>query len=148
MFKRIISLISITLCLSPCLMAVETAGDTTSQTEVVTSGTGLPEVISPLSAEFKYGKPFKYQIVADHNPLGYSVRGLPHWMSRTGDLLFGNAVESGTFKLQISALNMKGLGKSKELTIIVNQRKPEAPHSTSVIKGQAAPHAKQPHASN
>ena len=43
-------------------------------------------------------------------------------MKRNAGELYGNAVEAGTFKLQIRALNMKGLGPSKELIITVNPR--------------------------
>jgi len=81
-----------------------------------------PNVTSDLTVELAYGKPFKYQIVADNEPLGYSVSGLPVWMKRNSGELYGNAVEAGTFKLQIRALNMKGLGPSKELIITVNPR--------------------------
>lgn len=81
-----------------------------------------PNVTSDLTVEFEYGKPFNYQIIADNEPLGYSVSVLPVWMKRNAGELYGNAVEAGTFKLQIRALNMKGLGPSKELIITVNPR--------------------------
>jgi hypothetical protein len=81
-----------------------------------------PNVTSDLTVELAYGKPFKYQIIADNEPLGYSVSGLPVWMKRNSGELYGNAVEAGTIKLQIRALNMQGLGPSKELIITVNSR--------------------------
>ena len=84
-----------------------------------------PNITSDLTVEFEYGKPFKYQIIADNEPLGYSVGGLPVWMKRNAGELYGNAVEAGTFKLQIRALNMQGLGPSKELSITVSPPKPK-----------------------
>ena len=84
-----------------------------------------PNITSELTVEFEYGKPFKYQIIADNEPLGYSVGGLPVWMKRNAGELYGNAVEAGTFKLQVRALNMQGLGPSKELSITVSPPKPK-----------------------
>lgn len=93
---------------------------------------GKPAVTSELELELEFGKPFKYTITATNDPAGFAVRPMPVWMKRKGPVLYGNAVESGEFKITLSALNYKGFGPSKELIVSVANRshpvaqKPEA----------------------
>ena len=118
------TLLGLVLASCPLLLAV--AGPVpvgADSTELVSAkSVTQPNITSSLTVELEYGKPFTYQIVADNEPLGYSVRGLPVWIKRKAGELYGNAVEAGTFKLQIRALNAKGLGPDQELTIIVAPR--------------------------
>lgn len=92
----------------------------------------VPEISSKLLLEVDFGKPFEYVIEADNKPLGYSVKGMPVWMVRSGAVLKGNAVEAGTFKLSIAALNLEGVSDFKELTIKVKDRQVPAPSASQV----------------
>lgn len=115
------------LASSPLLLAgVGADAEEADAAELVAARSATcPNITSDLTVELEYGKPFNYQIVADNEPLGYSVGGLPVWMKRKASELYGNAVEAGTFKLQIRALNMQGLGPSKEMSITVSPPKPK-----------------------
>jgi hypothetical protein len=126
-YIRKVLLLSV-LASSPLLLAGVSAGAVEADAAELAPARSAtqPNITSDLTVELEYGKPFKYLIIADNEPLGYSVSGLPVWMKRKAGELYGNAVEAGTFKLQIRALNMKGLGPSKELSIIVNPRESKA----------------------
>ena len=84
-----------------------------------------PNITSDLSVELEYGKPFNYQIVADNEPLGYSVGGLPVWMKPNAAELYGNVVEAGTFKLQVAGTGAKYARPRTEQRIVYYRQSTE-----------------------
>lgn len=77
----------------------------------------VPVVQAP-EVDVKFGEVFTYKIEAD-GALGYSVEGLPFWLTREKNLLRGAAIKSGKHSLTIYALNRDGISEAFESTIIV-----------------------------
>ncbi len=69
-----------------------------------------------------FGKPFKINLSPVDTNRPMAVRDLPVWMKRDGTVLFGNAVEPGTFKLEVKYLEESGWSQPKPLKIVVPER--------------------------
>ena len=90
-------------------------------------GREKPPILVNWSAEepsvtLDFGEPFRVALTAPDSRKPMAVRPLPVWMQRDGGVLFGNAVESGTFVLEVRSLENDGWSPPERLKIIVPER--------------------------
>ncbi|MFM8983630.1 MAG: Ig domain-containing protein, partial [Spartobacteria bacterium] len=86
----------------------------------------VPVVTSSLKANGKVGEAFTYQIKATNKPTKFSATGLPAGLKLNGKtgLISGTPIKSGTFRINVSALNAKGSSKTAFLEIKVSPVRP------------------------
>ena len=81
----------------------------------------LPVVQAPDVIELEFGQPFEYTLKASNEPLGFSIKGLPFWLERKGDILRGTPVSTKEHALRVYALNADGLSEPRKVKLqIIN----------------------------
>ena len=102
------------------LHASNVAGqDSQTLTVTVQQPTGLPAIISPLTADALVGLPFTYTIAATGDaPITYAATGLPNGFSVTDGVIAGTFSDAGTVSVNLTASNAVG-SDTEVLTITV-----------------------------
>ena len=77
----------------------------------------LPVVQAPDVIELEFGQPFEYTLKASNEPLGFSIKGLPFWLEREGDILRGTPVSTKEYDLTLYALNADGLSEPRKVKL-------------------------------
>jgi hypothetical protein len=85
-------------------------GASTAQAEV-------PVVQAPDVIELEFGQPVEYTLKASNEPLGFSIKGLPFWLEREGDILRGTPVSTKEYDLTVYALNADGLSEPRKVKL-------------------------------
>jgi len=100
----------------------------------------VPVVTSSLDASGKMGAAFTYRIKASNNPKKFAATGLPAGLTlnATTGLISGTPTKSGTFKINISARNAKGISKTVILEVKVT-KKETAKSNMVTVKGGTLP---------
>ena len=81
----------------------------------------VPVVQAPDVIELEFGQPFEYTLKASNEPLGFSIKGLPFWLEREGDILRGTPVPTKEHALTMYALNADGLSEPRKVKLqIIN----------------------------
>ena len=81
----------------------------------------VPVVQAPEVIELEFGQPFEYTLKASNEPLGFSIKGLPFWLEREGDILRGTPVSTKEHALTVYALNADGLSEPRKVKLqIIN----------------------------
>ena len=81
----------------------------------------LPVVQAPDVIELEFGQPVEYTLKASNEPLGFSIKGLPFWLEREGDILRGTPVSTKEYDLTLYALNADGLSEPRKVKLqIIN----------------------------
>ena len=77
----------------------------------------VPVVQAPDVIELEFGQPFEYTLKASNDPLGFSIKGLPFWLEREGDILRGTPVSTKEHALTVYALNADGLSEPRKVKL-------------------------------
>ena len=77
----------------------------------------VPVVQAPEVIELEFGQPFEYTLKASNEPLGFSIKGLPFWLEREGDILRGIPVSVKAHALTLYALNADGLSEPRKVKL-------------------------------
>lgn len=77
----------------------------------------VPVITSADTIEVEFGKPFEYTLKASNDPLGFSIKGLPFWLEREGDILRGTPVSTKEHALTVYALNADGLSEPRKVKL-------------------------------
>ena len=77
----------------------------------------VPVVQSPEVIELEFGQPFEYTLKASNEPLGFSIKGLPFWLEREGDILRGTPVSLKEHALTLYALNADGISEPRKVKL-------------------------------
>lgn len=77
----------------------------------------VPVITSAGTIEVEFGKPFEYTLKASNDPLGFSIKGLPFWLEREGDILRGTPVSLKEHTLTLYALNADGVSKPRKVEL-------------------------------
>ena len=77
----------------------------------------VPVVQSPEVIELEFGQPFDYTLRASNEPLGFSIKGLPFWLEREGDILRGTPVSLKEHTLTLYALNADGISEPRKVKL-------------------------------
>ena len=77
----------------------------------------VPVVQAPDVIELEFGQPFEYTLIASNEPLGFSIKGLPFWLKREGDILRGTPVSTKEHALTVYALNADGLSEPRKVKL-------------------------------
>ena len=77
----------------------------------------VPVVQAPDVIELEFGQPFEYTLKASNEPLGFSIKGLPFWLEREGDILRGTPVSVKAHALTLYALNADGLSEPRKVKL-------------------------------
>tara|TARA_X000000950_G_scaffold78954_1_gene99316 strand:- start:2677 stop:3054 length:378 start_codon:yes stop_codon:yes gene_type:complete len=77
----------------------------------------VPVVQAPEMIELEFGQPFEYTLKASNEPLGFSIKGLPFWLEREGDILRGTPVSTKAHALTVYALNADGLSEPRKVKL-------------------------------
>ena len=77
----------------------------------------VPVVQAPEVIELEFGQPFEYTLKASNEPLGFSIKGLPFWLEREGDILRGTPVSVKAHALTLYALNADGLSEPRKVKL-------------------------------
>ena len=77
----------------------------------------VPVVQAPEVIELEFGQPFEYTLKASNDPLGFSIKGLPFWLEREGDILRGTPVSTKEHALTVYALNADGLSEPRKVKL-------------------------------
>ena len=77
----------------------------------------VPVVQSPEVIELEFGQPFDYTLRASNEPLGFSIKGLPFWLEREGDILRGTPVSLKEHTLTLYALNADGISEPRKVRL-------------------------------
>ena len=77
----------------------------------------VPVVQAPDVIELEFGQPFEYTLKASNEPLGFSIKGLPFWLEREGDILRGTPVSTKEHALTVYALNADGLSEPRKVKL-------------------------------
>ena len=77
----------------------------------------VPVVQSPEVIELEFGQPFEYTLKASNEPLGFSIKGLPFWLEREGDILRGTPVSLKEHNLTLYALNADGISEPRKVKL-------------------------------
>jgi hypothetical protein len=77
----------------------------------------VPVVQSPEVIELEFGQPFEYTLKASNEPLGFSIKGLPFWLEREGDILRGTPVSLKEHTLTLYALNAEGISEPRKVKL-------------------------------
>ena len=79
----------------------------------------VPVVQAPEVIELEFGQPFEYTLKASNEPLGFSIKGLPFWLEREGDILRGAAVSLKEHTLTLYALNAEGISEPRKVKLLI-----------------------------
>ena len=82
-----------------------------------TSQADVPVVQAPDVIELEFGQPFEYTLKASNEPLGFSIKGLPFWLEREGDILRGTPVSTKAHALTLYALNADGVSEPRKVKL-------------------------------
>ena len=82
-----------------------------------TSQAEVPVVQAPDVIELEFGQPFEYTLRASNEPLGFSIKGLPFWLEREGDILRGTPVSTKAHALTLYALNADGVSEPRKVKL-------------------------------
>ena len=82
-----------------------------------TSQADVPVVQAPDVIELEFGQPFEYTLKASNEPLGFSIKGLPFWLEREGDILRGTPVSVKAHALTLYALNADGVSEPRKVKL-------------------------------
>lgn len=77
----------------------------------------VPVVQAPEVIELEFGRPFEYTLKASNDPLGFSIKGLPFWLERQGDVLRGTPVSLEEHILTLYALNADGISEPRKMKL-------------------------------
>ena len=77
----------------------------------------VPVVQAPEVIELEFGQPFEYTLKASNDPLGFSIKGLPFWLEREGDILRGTPVSLKEHTLTLYALNADGISEPRKVKL-------------------------------
>ena len=77
----------------------------------------VPVVQAPEVIELEFGQPFEYPLKASNEPLGFSIKGLPFWLERNGDILRGTPVSTKEHSLTLYALNADGVSEPRKVKL-------------------------------
>lgn len=77
----------------------------------------VPVVQAPDVIELEFGQPFEYTLKASNEPLGFSIKGLPFWLEREGDILRGTPVSTKEHALTVYALNADGVSEPRKVKL-------------------------------
>ena len=77
----------------------------------------VPVVQAPEVIELEFGQPFEYTLKASNEPLGFSIKGLPFWLEREGDILRGTPVSTKEHTLTLHALNADGVSEPRKVKL-------------------------------
>ena len=77
----------------------------------------VPVVQAPDVIELEFGQPFEYTLKASNEPLGFSIKGLPFWLEREGDILRGTPVSTKEYAMTLYALNADGVSEPKKVKL-------------------------------
>ena len=77
----------------------------------------VPVVQSPEVIELEFGQPFEYTLKASNESLGFSIKGLPFWLEREGDILRGTPVSLKEHTLTLYALNADGVSEPRKVKL-------------------------------
>jgi hypothetical protein len=77
----------------------------------------VPVVQAPEVIELEFGRPFEYTLKASNDPLGFSIKGLPFWLEREGDILRGTPVSTKEHALTVYALNADGVSEPRKVKL-------------------------------
>ena len=77
----------------------------------------VPVVQAPDVIELEFGQPFEYTLKASNDPLGFSIKGLPFWLEREGDILRGTPVSTKEHAMTLYALNADGVSEPKKVKL-------------------------------
>ncbi len=97
-----------------------------------------PSITSSLASSATVGIAYSYQITATNNPAGFNATGLPAGLSvntNTG-LISGTPTASGSYNVQISAMNSYGTG-SAALVLTVSAADTTAPSTPTGLSATA-----------
>ena len=96
------------------LSAINSSGTNNDITlfNVIPSGTSVPAINSGTTALATVGSAFAYQIAASNNPTGFNATSLPSGLivDPFGGLISGSVTASGTYTINLSAINGAGTG--------------------------------------
>ena len=84
---------------------------------VVAAQAEVPVVQAPDVIELEFGQPVEYTLKASNEPLGFSIKGLPFWLEREGDILRGTPVSTKEYDLTVYALNADGLSEPRKVKL-------------------------------
>ena len=79
----------------------------------------VPVVQAPEVIELEFGQPFEYTLKASNEPLGFSIKGLPFWLEREGDILRGTPVSLKEHTLTLYALNAEGISEHRKVKLLI-----------------------------
>ena len=77
----------------------------------------VPVVQAPDVIELEFGQPFEYTLKASNEPLGFSIKGLPFWLEREGDILRGTPVSTKEHAMTLYALNADGVSEPRKVKL-------------------------------
>ena len=77
----------------------------------------VPVVQAPEVIELEFGQPVEYTLKASNEPLGFSIKGLPFWLERKGDILRGTPVSTKEHSLTLYALNADGVSEPRKVKL-------------------------------
>ena len=77
----------------------------------------VPVVQAHEVIELEFGQPFEYTLKASNEPLGFSIKGLPFWLEREGDILRGTPVSTKEHTLTLHALNADGVSEPRKVKL-------------------------------
>lgn len=114
-------------------------GSATSRVAALTVTAEVPLITSALTAAGIQGNPFSYTITGQHQPISYSASGLPAGLdvNTTNGLIQGTPLESGTYNVQIGAVNLCASAYTN-LTLTITS---SAPVITSPLNASGAEQA-------
>ncbi len=96
-------------------------GSATKSFRLTVINPAAPVITSASAATGYTGEAFTYQITASNGPiLSYSAIGLPTGLTSTNGTISGNATQSGTFPVTLSATNAAATGSKTLLLKIYN----------------------------
>lgn len=86
-------------------------------TGIVTAQAEVPVVQAPSVLKLEFGQPFEFTLKAANKPLGFSIKGLPFWLEREGDILRGTPVSQKEHVLTLFALNADGVSEPRKVKL-------------------------------
>lgn len=124
----------------PVTVFASNAASNTAEIVTFTITTGVPGIISPLTAQAKQGELFTYSIFASNNPVSFSTTELPIGLSldSTNGVISGSPLTNGVFTIAIGASNQFG-ADSKDLILTIDSSVPviTSPLSVNGKQGQS-----------
>ena len=77
----------------------------------------VPVVQAPEVIELEFGQPLEYTLKASNEPLGFSIKGLPFWLEREGDILRGTPVSVEELILTLYGLIADGISDPRNMKL-------------------------------